>query len=337
MVDVSDASGGPNLLATFAHGPLGLQLSRRPQRLEALGVVWKNSSAEDATIVIEVQDGSQAKEQGIREGATLLEVNHASIAGVDNAEVFAMIRSTGRPLTLLVTKPSAIDTAIAKALATDKANSQSRDAAEEALKGVLAALQRVGPILTSFIDENCMLFLPGIGSEEGAYDLFEQYNTAVDTLVLSLLSDKGLHLDVAARAIILAREHSEDVSLVAHLLALESFDLFQDLMCRRNEEMHKAARAQMGQPADAQLASPPTKRQLRFKVPAAAAAKKETGFAKALREARQREREEQDEVETALGSHHEGAKEGPGRCGARSHRASKAGEDGGAELSRLRL
>ena len=218
------------------------------------------------------------------------------------------------------------------------------------LAAVLRALQRVAPILSSYIDEHCALFLPGIGTEESAWELFAAYNAAVDSLVVSLLSDHAVELSVAARALVLARESAgDDVVLVTHLLALESFELFQDLMVRRNEAMHKEARAQLTSRGGAasgsasgsatgsadggagSVLSPSEKlRQMNARYKQRPDALPKTRFAMALRDASRREREERDEVDAALGSHGEGSKEGPGRSGALTNRRRQAEASSGS-------
>ena len=134
---------------------------------------------------------------------------------------------------------------MAKAVARSLKDQEASDKAAKELDTVLATLQRALPILKSFIDEHCFLFVPNLSTEDSAHELFIQYDDCVDSLIPTLLSEKGIELKDAARSLIQASERCADDSLLAHLLALESFELFQDLMCRRNEEMHRAARDQI--------------------------------------------------------------------------------------------
>ena len=81
---------------------------------------------------------------------------------------------------------------------------------KHSLNAVLSALQNVGPILSQFIDEHCALIAPGISTDESAMDLWRSYNAAVDAIVLTLLADHGLDVNVAAAALVQAREASSD-------------------------------------------------------------------------------------------------------------------------------
>ena len=224
------------------------------------------------------------------------------------------------------------DARIAEAIVRSQETLQNELRASEAT--VMSALSRAAPLFASFIDENCALVAPGISTEEGTLRLFDEYNESVDDLVISLLSDAGLDLNHVARTLLRMRETSSDAALTEQLLALESFELFEDLMCRRNEEMHREARqAQQQQPSTSRGggasggASSREEQLQRYRMQISSrlaerhgARTPRTRFARALREAVteevERERQERDEVDEMLGG--TGAvTDRPGRMGHR--------------------
>ena len=119
------------------------------------------------------------------------------------------------------------------------------------LGAVVGVMQKCAPILASYIEEHCGIFMDGDGamSPDMEIEAFTDFRRTVDTLLADLLAEVGMGLDDVAHTLQLAREEpaSEDGDglLVEHLLAVESFSSFRRLMVNRNEAIHREARAAM--------------------------------------------------------------------------------------------
>lgn len=126
------------------------------------------------------------------------------------------------------------------------------------LDEVLGVLRACSPILASYVDANCGIFIDGTevprDAGEVELEIFQDFRRTVDTLLTDLLSEVGLGLDEVARTLQLAREEPPESdsgrrTLVEHLLAVESFAAFRRLMAQRNEAIHREARAAMPGPS----------------------------------------------------------------------------------------
>jgi hypothetical protein len=177
---------------------------------------------------------------------------------------------------------------------------------ELCLREALSVLQQINPILSSFIDEHCATFLPGLISEDDAIALFSEYGHRVDKLVIEILSDAGLNVDETAAALYFMREATEErpnPALLSHLLAVESFDRFQEVMIDRNLELHLATRKELAKAksSEQKLPAPENPRsQTRTLFSSARVPLLQTRLAQAMREAARCERGEQAEVDAAL-------------------------------------
>lgn len=120
----------------------------------------------------------------------------------------------------------------------------------EHLGAVLGVLRACAPILASYMDEHCSVFVDGATDTDAIEtEVFTDYRSTVDQLLTDLLAEVGMGLGDVARTLMLARQQPADdeSSLVEHLLAVESFDSFRHLMTQRNEAIHRQARAGLPQ------------------------------------------------------------------------------------------
>ena len=114
------------------------------------------------------------------------------------------------------------------------------------LDTVLGVLRSCSPILASYIDEHCDIFVNvsgGGGGDPGVLQMeretFNDFRRTVDALLTDLLAEVGIGLEDVARTLQLAREQPDDADraaggLVEHLLAVESFASFRRLMTARS-------------------------------------------------------------------------------------------------------
>lgn len=99
----------------------------------------------------------------------MLFINGQPTHVLDRTQVITLINEACRPLRLVLSKPTDLSVALIRS---------REDPKKQQLDRVLHELERALPILSSFIDEHCMFFGPGIATEESAHDLFAEYDDA---------------------------------------------------------------------------------------------------------------------------------------------------------------
>lgn len=118
----------------------------------------------------------------------------------------------------------------------------TRPGADAAARQVLRALS---PFMNTFVLENCVTF--GHDDAENERSAFAQYQDIVDAHLGQLLLEASLSMCELATVLThsLLEPHAllEDEDL---LVAVSEFGIFQDMMRRRNAELHAAARQQIG-------------------------------------------------------------------------------------------
>ena len=98
------------------------------------------------------------------------------------------------------------------------------------METVLGVLRACSPMVASFIDEHCGIFVDGAGTAAVEVEVFNDFRRTVDQLLTDLLTEVGMGLGDVALTLHLAREQPGEAiggSLVAHLLAVESFASFR--------------------------------------------------------------------------------------------------------------
>ena len=85
-MEASPPEGLSTLVVTFGPGPLGLGLKQ----------------GDDGVEVSSVDAGHQAEKQAVTVGSLVLKVADKSIVGLDMSEVINVIKSSGRPFTMLL-------------------------------------------------------------------------------------------------------------------------------------------------------------------------------------------------------------------------------------------
>ena len=118
---------------------------------------------------------------------------------------------------------------------TEEAVALATASAQSTLETVLSVLRSLTPILASYVDEHCGVFIDEMAGGEMEVECFTDFRRTVDTLLADLLADHGLNLADVASTLQQAREQETtgqgagSGTLVQHLLAVESFVSFRQL------------------------------------------------------------------------------------------------------------
>ena len=118
---------------------------------------------------------------------------------------------------------------------TEEAAALATASAQSTLETVLSVLRSLTPILASYVDEHCGVFIDEMAGGEMEVECFTDFRRTVDTLLADLLADHGLNLADVASTLQQAREQETtgqgagSGTLVQHLLAVESFVSFRQL------------------------------------------------------------------------------------------------------------